>query len=165
VEELQSQADFLIDLIYPGASSHGRALAAAMAKPRIKRGAGGAARELDRHVGARMRARRIMLGLTQQQLAERIGSAYQQAHKYEKGINRMAASRLYKVAQALGVDVGYFFEGLQRAEESPSGVTPQQRLVLELAKNFMTLSPEHQQAICTIVRMLSEPAAVRRPGG
>ena len=92
------------------------------------------------------------------QLAERIGSAYQQAHKYEKGINRMAASRLYKVAQALGVDVGYFFEGLQRAEESPSGVMPQQRLVLELAKNFMTLSPEHQQAICTIVRMLSEPA-------
>jgi DNA-binding XRE family transcriptional regulator len=89
VEELQSHADFLVDLIYPGASSHGRALAAAMAKPRIKRGADGAhARELDRHVGARMRARRIMLGLTQQQLAERIGIAYQQAHKYEKGNRR-----------------------------------------------------------------------------
>jgi transcriptional regulator with XRE-family HTH domain len=137
-----------------------------MVKPRIERGAGAAhARELDRHVGARMRARRIMLGLTQQQLAERIGITYQQAHKYEKGTNRMAASRLYKVAQALGIDVGYFFEGLQRAEEFPSGATSQQRLLLELAKNFMTLTPEHQQAICTIVRVLSEPAAVRRRGG
>ena len=106
-----------------------------------------------------------MLGLTQQQLAERIGIAHQQAYKYEKGINRMAASRLYKVGQALGVDVGYFFEGLQKAEELPSEATSQQRLLLEVAKNFMTLSSEHQQAICTIVRMLSEPAAVRRPGG
>jgi transcriptional regulator with XRE-family HTH domain len=137
-----------------------------MAKPRIKRGAGGArARELDRHIGARVRARRIMLGLTQQQLAERIGITYQQTHKYEGGINRMAASRLHEVAQLLGVDVGFFFEGLHRAEESPSGATPQQRLLLELAKNFMILSPEHQQAICRIVRMLSEPGAVRRRGG
>ena len=133
-----------------------------MVEPRIERGAGGAhARELDRHVGARMRARRIMLGFTQQQLAERLGITYQQAHKYEKGINRMAASRLYKAAQVLGVDVGYFFEGLHGAEESPSEVKPQQRLLLELAKNFMTLSLEHQQAICTLVRMLSDaPAAV-----
>jgi transcriptional regulator with XRE-family HTH domain len=108
-----------------------------------------------------MRARRIMLGFTQQQLAERIGITYQQAHKYEKGINRMAASRLYKAAQVLGVDVGYFFEGLHGAEESPSEVKPQQRLLLELAKNFMPLSLEHQQAICTLVRMLSDaPAAV-----
>jgi transcriptional regulator with XRE-family HTH domain len=119
------------------------------------------ARELDRHVGARMRARRIMLGLTQQQLAERIGITYQQAHKYEKGLNRMAASRLHQAAQVLGVDVGYFFEGWHGAEESPSELAPQQRLLLELAKNFMTLSLEHQQAICTLVRMLSDaPAAV-----
>ena len=68
-----------------------------------------------------------MLGFTQQQLAERIGITYQQAHKYEKGINRMAASRLYKAAQVLGVDVGYFFEGLhrprsRRPRRSPSSV-------------------------------------------
>jgi transcriptional regulator with XRE-family HTH domain len=108
-----------------------------------------------------MRARRIMLGFTQQQLAERLGITYQQAHKYEKGTNRMAASRLHKAAQVLAVDVGYFFEGLPQAEESPPKVTPQQRLLLELAKNFMTLSLEHQQAICTLVRMLSDaPAAV-----
>jgi transcriptional regulator with XRE-family HTH domain len=102
-----------------------------------------------------MRARRIMLGLTQQQLADLIGVTYQQAHKYEKGINRMAAGRLYKVAQVLGVEVSYFFEGLQGAEESRSGATPQQRLLLELAKNFITSRPEHQQAISSLVRALS----------
>jgi transcriptional regulator with XRE-family HTH domain len=138
-----------------------------MAEPRMKRGADWAhARELDRHVGARMHQRRIMLGFTQQQLAELIGVTYQQAHKYEKGVNRLAASRLYKVAQVLGVEVSYFFEGLQRAEESPSKTAPQQRLLLELAKNFMTLRPEHQQAVCTLTRMLADAsAAVRRPRG
>lgn len=70
------------------------------------------AQDVDRHVGARMRERRVMLGLTQQQMAELIGVTYQQAHKYEKGINRVAAGRLYNIAQALGVDMSYFFEGL-----------------------------------------------------
>ena len=73
-------------------------------KPRAR------AQDVDRHVGARMRDRRVMLGLTQHQMAELIGVTYQQAHKYEKGINRVAAGRLYKIAQALGVDVSYFFE-------------------------------------------------------
>ena len=52
------------------------------------------AQDVDRHVGARLRERRIMLGLTQQQLAELIGVTYQQAHKYENGINRISAGRL-----------------------------------------------------------------------
>jgi transcriptional regulator with XRE-family HTH domain len=110
--------------------------------------------DVDRHVGARVRERRIMLGLTQQQLAELIGVTYQQAHKYEKGINRMAASRLYKVAQVLGVDVSYFFEGLQGGTLP---LRPQQRLLLELAKNFMASSREHQQVICSLARTLSDP--------
>jgi transcriptional regulator with XRE-family HTH domain len=70
------------------------------------------AQDTDRHVGARMRERRMMLGLTQHQMAEVIGVTYQQAHKYEKGINRVAAGHLYHIARALGVEVGYFFEGL-----------------------------------------------------
>jgi transcriptional regulator with XRE-family HTH domain len=85
--------------------------------------------------------RRIMLGLSQQQLAELIWVAYQQAHKYERGTNRMAAGRLYKAAQLLGVEVRYFFEELQRAEESPSGATPQRHLFVELARNLMILAP------------------------
>jgi transcriptional regulator with XRE-family HTH domain len=59
-----------------------------------------------------MRERRVMLGLTQQQMAELIGVTYQQAHKYEKGINRVAAGRLYSIARALGVEVGYFYEAV-----------------------------------------------------
>jgi transcriptional regulator with XRE-family HTH domain len=72
--------------------------------------------DIDRYVGARIRARRIMLGLTQQQMAELVGVTYQQAHKYEKGINRVSAGRLYSIAQALRVEVSYFFEGLQTAD-------------------------------------------------
>ena len=66
-----------------------------MTKPR--RGRSTAA--IDDHVGARIRERRIMLGLTQQQLAEMIGVTYQQAHKYERGINRVSAGRLYEIAR------------------------------------------------------------------
>ena len=80
----------------------------------MAQGAAGRSRsqDIDRHVGARVRDRRIFLGLTQQQMAELIGVTYQQAHKYEKGIDRVAASRLYHIARALDVEVGYFFEGL-----------------------------------------------------
>ena len=73
-----------------------------MAKP--KRGRSTAA--IDDHVGARIRERRIMLGLTQQQLAEMIGVTYQQAHKYERGINRVSAGRLFEIARVLGVLAG-----------------------------------------------------------
>jgi transcriptional regulator with XRE-family HTH domain len=114
------------------------------------------AQDIDRHVGARMRERRIMLGLTQQQMAELIGVTYQQAHKYEKGINRVAAGRLYNIAQALGVDVGYFFEGLY--SDKALRATPQQRMLLELARNFIGIpTRKHQEAICSLARALSDP--------
>ena len=74
-------------------------------------------------------------------MAELIGVTYQQAHKYEEGINRVAAGRLYHIAQALGVEVGYFFEGLGR--DNAVKATPQQRLLLELGRNF-TAIPDSQ---------------------
>ena len=67
------------------------------------------AQDVDRHVGARMRERRIMLGLTRQQMADLIGITYQQLHKYEAGANRITAGRLHALAEALGVEVGYFY--------------------------------------------------------
>jgi transcriptional regulator with XRE-family HTH domain len=118
------------------------------------------AQDVDRHVGARMRERRIMLGLTQQQMAELIGVTYQQAHKYEKGINRVASGRLYNIAQALGVDIGYFFEGLD--SDKSLKATPQQRLSLELARSFLSIPRrKHQEALCSLVRALSHPDAER----
>ena len=115
------------------------------------------AEDMDRHVGARMRERRLMLGLTQQQMAELIGVTYQQAHKYEKGINRIAGGRLYAIAQALSVEVGYFYEGL---ESQPGRFEPtvQQRLVLELSRNFAAISDRRwQEAICDLARALTNP--------
>ena len=112
------------------------------------------AQDIDRHVGTRMRERRIMLGLTQQQMAELIGVTYQQAHKYEKGINRIAAGRLFTIAKALGVDVSYFFSGMN--EESNFKPSPQQRMLLELARNFISLpSRRHQEALCSLARALA----------
>ena len=126
----------------------------AAAKPTNPRGRA-RPQDIDRHVGNRMRERRIMLGLTQQQMAELIGVTYQQAHKYEKGINRIAAGRLYNVARALGVEVGFFFEGLDNSE--PFQPTAQQRMLLELARNFIALSNRrHQEALCMLARALAE---------
>ncbi|HEV8031513.1 MAG TPA: helix-turn-helix transcriptional regulator, partial [Stellaceae bacterium] len=78
----------------------------------VSRRSTGRTQDIDHHVGARVRERRIMLGLTQQQLADLIGVTYQQAHKYERGINRVSAGRLYEIAQVLSVPIGYFFDGL-----------------------------------------------------
>ncbi|HMR32984.1 MAG TPA: helix-turn-helix transcriptional regulator [Geminicoccaceae bacterium] len=113
------------------------------------------AQDIDRHVGARMRDRRVMLGLTQQQMAELIGVTYQQAHKYEKGINRVAAGRLYTIAGALGVDVSYFFEGIGESDGFKPNV--QQRMLLELARNFIAVpSRRQQEALCGLARALAE---------
>ena len=112
------------------------------------------AEDVDRYVGARVRQRRVMLGLTQQQMADLIGVTYQQAHKYEKGINRVAAGRLYNIAQALGVDVGYFFDGMD--SERTFKPTPQQRMLLDLARNFISIKTRrHQEAVCTLARALT----------
>jgi transcriptional regulator with XRE-family HTH domain len=121
-----------------------------MAKPR--RGRSTAA--IDDHVGARIRERRIMLGLTQQQLAEMIGVTYQQAHKYERGINRVSAGRLYEIARVLNAPITYFYEGAD--EEAPRQATPHQRMLLEIARNFSEIQNErHQEAVSQLARALA----------
>jgi transcriptional regulator with XRE-family HTH domain len=79
------------------------------------------ANAIDLHVGKRLRRRRRLLGLTQQQLAESIGIRFQQIQKYECGANRVTASRLYELAVALNVPVNYFFEGLQASTPAVPG--------------------------------------------
>ena len=104
-----------------------------------------------------------MNGLTQQQVADLIGVTYQQAHKYESGVNRIAAGRLYLIAQVLGVDVGYFFEGLE--SDTPSAPTPQQRVFLDLARNFRNIrTRKHQEAICMLTRLLANVEDVSEIG-
>jgi transcriptional regulator with XRE-family HTH domain len=134
-----------------------------LASKAVNRNVGGRSRALDvdRYVSLRIRQRRIMLGLTQQQMAELIGVTYQQAHKYETGINRISAGRLYQIARALGVNISYFFEdvdpGSSAAASRAQEMMPQQRMLLELARNFAAIkSRKHQEAICHLARALSD---------
>src|SRR3954453_9041219 len=120
------------------------------------------AQDADRHVGAKLRERRIMLGLTQQELAELVGITYQQAHKYEKGLNSIAAGRLHALARALGVEPGYFFEGLGEGE--PARPTAQQRRFLELARSFAVLPRRQQEALCELAPALAGAEAGAGPG-
>ena len=132
------------------------------------RGVGGRSRALDvdRYVSLRIRQRRIMLGLTQQQMAELIGVTYQQAHKYETGINRISAGRLYQIARALGVDISYFLEDVDPERSAvPKGqeLMPQQRMLLELARNFASIkSRKHQEALCHLARVLGDAGEARK---
>ncbi len=132
-----------------------------VANKAVGKGVGGRSRALDvdHFVSLRIRQRRIMLGLTQQQMAELIGVTYQQAHKYETGINRISAGRLYQIAQALGVEIGYFFDDIepdQQARVKSTEMMPQQRMLLELARNFAAIgSRKHQDAICNLARVLA----------
>jgi transcriptional regulator with XRE-family HTH domain len=116
----------------------------------------------DRHVGARIRERRVMLGLSQQQLAQMIGVTYQQAHKYERGLNRISAGRLYEIAQVLSVPVSWFFEGIS-SQVTPTELTPRQRMCLELARNFAAIDNEkHQEALSQMARALAAQSAAEQ---
>jgi transcriptional regulator with XRE-family HTH domain len=121
---------------------------------RPARRSGGRTQDIDKHVGARVRERRIMLGFTQQQLADLIGVTYQQAHKYERGINRISAGRLFEIGHVLSVPVNYFFEGLDG--EQGRAVSPRERMCLELARNFAQIPNErHQEALSALARVLA----------
>ncbi len=66
---------------------------------------------IDKHVGSRVRMRRMMLGMSQEKLGNNLGLTFQQVQKYEKGTNRIGASRLQQISQILQVPVSFFFEG------------------------------------------------------
>jgi len=126
---------------------------------------------IDVHVGSRVRFRRMLLGMSQEKLGEKLGLTFQQIQKYEKGINRIGASRLFDLAQVLGVPVQFFYE------EAPAGVEAQaltgvgygekpaensiveflrSRDGLELNKAFVRISDvKARRAIVELVRSLA----------
>jgi transcriptional regulator with XRE-family HTH domain len=111
-------------------------------------------RDVDRHVARRMRERRTMLGLSQQQVAGQIGVTGQQAHQYEQGASRITAGRLHRIAEALGVEPGYFFEQLGAGRPAE----PRRRRMLGLARDFLALpSRRHQEVIAELARALAAP--------
>lgn len=111
--------------------------------------------DVDRFVGGKIRERRVMLGLSQQQMANLIGVTYQQAHKYERGINRISAGRLYEIARVLSVPVSFFYEGLDDIDSSDD-LSVRQRMCLELARNFTQIPNErHREALSQLARVLA----------
>jgi transcriptional regulator with XRE-family HTH domain len=110
---------------------------------------------MDRHVGTRIRERRMMMGLSQQQLALIIGVTYQQQHKYERGLNRISVGRLFAISQALGVEPAWFFEGTS-ADVEVEEMLPRKRRHLELMRNFALIKNEKQQeAISNMARSMA----------
>lgn len=117
---------------------------------------------VDVHVGKRVRHRRWMVGMTQQQLAERVGIKFQQIQKYETGMNRVSASRLWDISEALEVQVGFFFEGLQEAPNGPSDDLPADILAdkeaLELVRSYYAIPETQRKRLFELARVLSDAA-------
>jgi len=82
------------------------------------------ANPVDKHVGSRIRMRRLMLGMSQEKLGNGLGLTFQQVQKYEKGTNRIGASRLQLISQLLQVPVPFFFEGAPHLPGQPIGIGP-----------------------------------------
>ncbi len=119
---------------------------------------------VDIHVGKRIRHRRWMTGTTQQQLAEQVGIKFQQIQKYETGMNRVSASRLWDISNALGVPVSFFFDGIeegQATDEAANGLPPNllaDREALDLLRSYYAIPVEQRRSLFDLARVLGSAA-------
>lgn len=95
---------------------------------------------IDKHVGSRVRMRRMMIGMSQEKLGEALGLTFQQVQKYEKGTNRIGASRLHQIASVLGVQVEFFYEGAPQLEGAPTGDGLQEPPTPAYVSDFLSTS-------------------------
>ena len=118
---------------------------------------------VDIHVGKRIRQRRWMLSLTQQQLADKVGIKFQQIQKYETGMNRVSASRLWDIATALQAEVSFFFDGLEGPEENadmadlPKDILANKE-ALELVRCYYAMPENQRRRLFDLARVLSDTA-------
>jgi transcriptional regulator with XRE-family HTH domain len=129
---------------------------------------------IDKHVGSRVRMRRMMISMSQEKLGEQLGITFQQIQKYEKGTNRIGASRLQQIANVLGVPVAFFFEGAPTQQgttglfrESPSPAYVSDFLAtsdgLALVKSFMRVKdPKVRRRIVDLVEAISSEEEGKR---
>ena len=115
---------------------------------------------VDVHVGKRIRHRRWMIGMTQQQLAEAVGIKFQQIQKYETGMNRVSASRLWDSARALEVPVSFFFDGLheETAVTEVEGDILGDKEALQLVRAYYAMPVAQRRQIFELARVLSDAA-------
>jgi transcriptional regulator with XRE-family HTH domain len=122
---------------------------------------------VDVHVGRRIRHRRWLVGMTQQQLAEKVGIKFQQIQKYETGANRVSASRLWDISDALEVPISFFFEGLEGAgaeqpSPSQSNFVPVDLMgdkeALDLVRSYYAIPENQRRRLFELARVLSDVA-------
>ena len=115
---------------------------------------------VDVHVGKRIRHRRWMTGMTQQALAEQVGIKFQQIQKYETGMNRVSASRLWDIAETLGVPVSFFFEGLDVEADETRGAPDMMadKEALELVRSYYAIPETQRRRLFELARVLSDTA-------
>ena len=114
------------------------------------------ATDIDKQVGARIRARRMALQISQTGLAEAVGVTFQQIQKYEKGGNRVGSSRLAQIAEALEVPVAYFFEGLDGTTAAPNLLADPQ--IAKLLSAFTAIEDESlRQALVDMALAMGKP--------
>ena len=123
------------------------------------------ANPIDGQVGNRVRLRRMLIGMSQERLGELLGLTFQQVQKYEKGVNRIGAGRLFEVARILGVPIDYFYEGAstQVAGPSENGASPPvMEFVssgegLQLSLAFMKIKdPKLRKRVLDLVKQMAE---------
>ncbi len=119
---------------------------------------------VDVHVGKRVRHRRWLIGMTQQQLAQQVGIKFQQIQKYETGANRISASRLWDIAEALDVPVSFFFEGLEESQKQETGKksVPADLMgdkeALDLVRSYYAIPENQRRRLFELARVLSDVA-------
>lgn len=119
---------------------------------------------VDVHVGKRIRHRRWLVGVTQQQLADQVGVKFQQIQKYETGANRVSASRLWDISDALEVPVSFFFEGLQEEGKSASekASVPDDLMgdkeAMDLVRSYYSIPENQRRRLFELARVLSDIA-------
>lgn len=115
---------------------------------------------VDAHVGKRIRHRRWMIAMTQQQLADKVGIKFQQIQKYETGMNRVSASRLWDIADALGVTIAFFFEGLNEgdAPKAAGADLMADKEALELVRSYYAIPEAQRRRLFDLARVLSDAA-------
>ncbi|MBM2320464.1 MULTISPECIES: helix-turn-helix domain-containing protein [Marivita] len=125
------------------------------------------AHPVDVHVGKRVRHRRWLVGMTQQQLAEKVGIKFQQIQKYETGANRVSASRLWDIADALDVPVAFFFEGIEDAEKKEAQTVGAEAIpadllgdkeALDLIRSYYSIPENQRRRLFELARVLSDVA-------
>jgi transcriptional regulator with XRE-family HTH domain len=127
---------------------------------------------VDKHVGSRVRMRRMLIGMSQEKLGDALGLTFQQVQKYEKGTNRIGASRLHQIASVLGITIDFLYQGAPKMGAGSSGVLEEQASAdlshflsssdgVELMRGFLAIrDAKVRRRVVELVASLGEQASL-----